>query len=179
MQSQNEFGGVRQMKSGYLSIFLLFLIFNFCCYSQTYRQTYDNNFSHWIKQATGFWQTGLAYAQEPNPILIAQSQSSTPDCAKWNSLLGGWDTKSFGFMRFKSISDGKVVGTYTEDGGDITGTLDGRTLKGKWVENRANKSCDEVRSEHDDRKYWGRYRIKFKSNSMRALYLKRYGVSVE
>ena len=51
-----------------------------------------------------------------------------------------------------------VTGSYSSDGGEIAGEMNGNVLEGWWIENGSNERCATARN---GRHHWGRVRWTF------------------
>ena len=76
------------------------------------------------------------------------------------SLEGKWKT-SEGDLFFTQSGRG-VVGRFSQDNNEISGTLSGNIFEGYWIEDGSAEQC---RSRMNGRYYWGKIRFEIRGNS--------------
>lgn len=74
--------------------------------------------------------------------------------------IGGSYKTSEGNMTLRQ-NDDRVTGKYTNDNGEITGTLYDATLDGFWIEDHSDRRCSSAKN---GRYYWGRISFEFNNN---------------
>jgi MscS family membrane protein len=90
--------------------------------------------------------------------LLAATMGSVPSHAADPSWTGVWDTRwRDGGARMELLQSGaKVSGQYSAYGGQITGEVDGRELKGRWIEGGRSGGIDFVLAP-DGQSFMGRF----------------------
>ncbi|MDD2500581.1 MAG: hypothetical protein PHN92_07160 [Geobacter sp.] len=75
-------------------------------------------------------------------------------------LEGVWGSTE-GDIRFRQQGN-RMSGRYTNDNGELVGTVNNDVLRGYWIEDHSNKRCS---SPKNGRYFWGRIEFRFSGNS--------------
>ncbi|MDO9307770.1 MAG: hypothetical protein Q7V04_01755 [Deltaproteobacteria bacterium] len=99
-------------------------------------------------------------------LLLAVSMTAFSMTSALALDVGGSYKTSEGDMTLSQDGD-RISGKYTNDNGEITGTMYDATLDGFWIEDHSDRRCNT--SKHG-RYYWGRIAFEFSDNAYSGLW---------
>lgn len=104
------------------------------------------------------WARGMAQSID-QAEQESRSRSGTGIQPGPGNIAGKW--RSSEGELFLTQSGTSVTGSYSSDGGEIVGEMNGNVLEGYWIENSSNERCASAKN---GRHHWGRIRWAFDGN---------------
>lgn len=94
-------------------------------------------------------------------IIFSEDGPSGSFSGPSTSIIDGvWSTTEAGDVTFRQTGN-QLAGRYVMDNGEITGTFNGKTFDGFWIEDMAGVKCGYPRN---GRFYWGKFRFDVQGN---------------
>ncbi len=115
----------------------------------------ETNAPKWSGHAPGFVLRGVSLVSDTRGLTLTPAGTSAV-AAGTASVAGKWRT-SEGEMTLNQ-NGRNVTGSYTSDGGEIVGEMNGIVLDGYWIEQGSNERCATPKN---GRHHWGRIRYTF------------------
>lgn len=116
----------------------------------------ETNAPKWSGHAPGFVLRGVSLVADTKGLTLTPTTGTPPQASGRASVAGIWRT-SEGELTLVQSGLG-VKGSYTSDGGEIVGEMNGNVLEGYWIENGSAERCATAKN---GRHHWGRIRWTF------------------
>ena len=117
----------------------------------------ETNAPMWAGHAPGFCLRGISLVSDTRGLTLTPAGTPTNAVATGTvNVTGKWRTSE---GELTLVQSGRsVTGSYTSDGGEIVGEMNGNVLEGFWIENGSAERCATAKN---GRHYWGRIRWTF------------------
>lgn len=113
----------------------------------------ETNAPKWSGHAPGFVLRGVSLVADPKGMTLTPTTGAASPIGATVSVAGKWRTSE---GELTLVQSGRSVqGSYTNDGGEIVGEMNGNVLEGYWIENGSSERCATAKN---DRHHWGRIR---------------------